>query len=495
MPTNDSDRDFMEIAIEEMRKSRSEHENKFDPMVGVILVGADGTIMEKAHRGSLRVGEHAEYTLIERRLADQNLEGSTLYVTLEPCTVRQPPKRPCVDRIISARIKRVVIGIADPNPDIQGQGITRLLKNDIEVDFFDLDLVKPIREENKDFIEQFDQATRESEEEVEIYEGPSEKEREPVTTATFDDLSPELIRKYIIARKRPYKFPSSELNMFLQRNGLLSAGTQEGSFVPTTAGVLLFGKYPEDFFVQSKVKLEAHIGDRVVTSDATGSLLSLPEKIEEFFHKNMRTFTEVKGMKRIEVPEYPIEALREALINALVHRDYREGARVIIQMFREKIVIKSPGLPLRPLSLEKIRTYNAPPYSRNPRIADTFGHMNLMEERGWGLSKMREHLLKHRLRPPTFNLESGYFVVTFHGYEPEPGDTRIETDLLAELKDRQRKMVDIILDRGRITSKEYATECEIHIRAAIRDLNKLMKLGLIEKKGKGQNTYYVPKTS
>lgn len=62
--------------------------------------------------------------------------------------------------------------------------------------------------------------------------------------------------------------------------------------------------------------------------------------------------------------------MREALVNAIVHRDYAEGARVFVQLLSDRLVIKSPGLPLRPLSLAKIRAYNAPPYSRNPRVAE-----------------------------------------------------------------------------------------------------------------------------
>jgi ATP-dependent DNA helicase RecG len=152
------------------------------------------------------------------------------------------------------------------------------------------------------------------------------------------------------------------------------------------SGILLFGKNPEDFVVQSKIKAEADIGNRVATSDIIGPLLSQPEKVREFLEKNMRRYTEIREFERVEVPEYPWEAIREAVVNAIVHRDYKEGARILIKISREHLVIKSPGLPLKPLSLDRIRSYNAPPYSRNPRIADTFNHMNLMEERGWGYS-------------------------------------------------------------------------------------------------------------
>jgi ATP-dependent DNA helicase RecG len=82
----------MEMAVDEMLKSRSEHTHKYDPLVGAVLVGPDANLMGATHRGDLRIGDHAEFTLIERYLRDRSLEGATLYVTLEPCTRRNPPK-------------------------------------------------------------------------------------------------------------------------------------------------------------------------------------------------------------------------------------------------------------------------------------------------------------------------------------------------------------------------------------------------------------------
>jgi len=126
----------MEIAVEEMLKSRSEHASKVDPLVGAVLVGADGKELGRACRGKLRDGDHAEFTLIERYLRDKNLDGASLYVTLEPCTRRRPPKKPCAEHVVASRIGRVFIGMTDPNPDICGRGIQYLLNHDVEVQFF-----------------------------------------------------------------------------------------------------------------------------------------------------------------------------------------------------------------------------------------------------------------------------------------------------------------------------------------------------------------------
>jgi pyrimidine deaminase RibD-like protein len=144
-----TDIDFMKMAINEAKQCQGE-DNRSHPKVGAIVV-KDGEVTT-AFRGELGAGDHAEFTALEKKMGKQIIAGATVYTTLEPCTTRNHPKLPCVERLIERKVKRVVIGMLDPNPNICGRGLWRLREASIETDLFPHVLMAEIEELNRDFI-------------------------------------------------------------------------------------------------------------------------------------------------------------------------------------------------------------------------------------------------------------------------------------------------------------------------------------------------------
>jgi len=142
--------------LQAMKTARSggPEDRRAHPKVGA-LVARGGSVVGLAHRGELAPGEHAEFTLLQRKLSAEDLRGTTLFTTLEPCTSRRHPKRPCVEWIIERDIGAVFVGMLDPDPRVYEQGVRRLRDAGISVDFFPKDLRDLVRADSEAFIGQF----------------------------------------------------------------------------------------------------------------------------------------------------------------------------------------------------------------------------------------------------------------------------------------------------------------------------------------------------
>lgn len=157
--TKTTDPEILEKAIIVSKKCRSEDE-RIHPKVGVVIIKDDQIICD-AYRGEIRDGEHAEYTALERKCVNKSVRGATLITTLEPCTAREHPKRsgksrrkqPCVKHIIDRGIKKVVIGMLDPNKKIRGEAYFLLKEKGKDVEFFPPDLQSMVWNLNKSYID------------------------------------------------------------------------------------------------------------------------------------------------------------------------------------------------------------------------------------------------------------------------------------------------------------------------------------------------------
>jgi len=145
----------MRMAIDEARKSKNVPE-KAPIFVGAIVT-KNGEFLDNAHRGERALGDHAEYTVLEKKLLNTDLDGATVYATLEPCIVGSHPgekyRWPCAHWIVERGIKKVWVGDLDPNPNICGRGIAHLEEHGVVIEYFPSELRNEIRELNKEFIE------------------------------------------------------------------------------------------------------------------------------------------------------------------------------------------------------------------------------------------------------------------------------------------------------------------------------------------------------
>ncbi len=467
----------MQLAIEEMNKSVNESrpDGKIPPKVGAVLLFPNGDV-KRAHRGELREGDHAEYTLIERKLPHERLNDCILFTTLEPCVQRNKPKIACCKRTTNARIKTVYVGIIDPDPTVSSKGIAHLEQSGVSVIMFDRDLQKQIEKENEGFLKQAIERRRGVQEEVVL---PSMEK--PNSQISFDDFSVEALQKFIVESKLAFKIEQPEFKKYLTDFGVLAVDKKTGELRPTGFGILLFGFNPRVIFKQAVLKCSVDYGDKnIETKDFSQPLVLVPDLVEEWIRKVLPVIKNTSSFKRKDIPVFPIEVLREAVINALVHRDYSiEGAKSYFQITSDKIEIKSPGAPVRSISIEQLNTFKAPSISRNPIIAYAFNLMGYVEETGFGMDALRSLQQQYDLPLPEYTYEEPYLTLTF-ARTLEAVKRVSQHEGVAELSDDELKGYEWIKSQDEISARDYAQHFEYTQRTANRHLSTMLKLGLIK---------------
>lgn len=238
-----------------------------------------------------------------------------------------------------------------------------------------------------------------------------------------------------------------------------------------------------------------------------GPLFEMVEEAWGFYRKRAGKVSRIEGLiRRDNEPEFPEKVMREALLNAVVHRRYDDAARgthVILELFRDRTMIGSPGAPVSPNSAEGLNRGEAKSIRRNEGLAKAAAEMGMMERRGKGIEMMRNNLDCCGLRPPTFEYGEPYLFLTLWGMEKSLPSWLVPETLRAQLPSRHLWLLDLIRERARIASKEYTKEYRVAFprrekepesitrETANQDFRHLIELGLIERRGTGRATYYV----
>lgn len=478
-------RRFMERAIEEMKKSVHEprDDGKVAPLVGAVLVRPDGTV-DTAYRGELRHGDHAEYTLLERKNRNVKLDGSFLFVTLEPCaeSARKHPKLCCAERIVLARIKKVWIGIEDPDPKVDGMGRRYLEDNDVDVGIFDRDLQDEIKDINKEFIA--GALERAEDQDVQQRIDPLKRPDH----VTLEHLLPEAVEQYRDRIEPHEPIDSPTFLSRLVRQGLLEK--VDDGFKPTGYGALLFGENPRDVMHQVGLLATIHREDGSEdVKDFDGPQVLVPDQALAWLHDKVATPISRTNARRTLAHEQLFTLIREGIVNALVHRDYDiRQAKCQLLVTSDYVEIWSPGKPMEPITIEQMQSFNAPMLSRNPILHYVFARMEMAEERGLGLKSMRADADHLQLPLPTYYWHDPYLVLRIL-WSREAAST-VLGPILDSLNTAQKNGWEWLSRQDGTTSGAYAKALGVTDRTALNHLKEFVKLGLLRRTGTGPKTIY-----
>lgn len=248
-------------------------------------------------------------------------------------------------------------------------------------------------------------------------EATSRFESQLTTRVRWTDLDHDVARQMIATAegRDPPTLSAPDLLAAASLRGLVWLDPQNGEHYATAAGVVLLAKDPSTVFPQCRILADAYRstepdGDPRDHEDIRAPMPVVIDRAIAFIDRNTRHPMKIVGLNRIRLDEYPVEALRESLVNAVAHRQYEDaGRKIMLEVFFDRVVISSPGLPPAPITLASLRTGKYRPCSRNPVIAQCLSYFHRIEERGSGFRRMREQMLNHGLDQPFIGTDTGYF--------------------------------------------------------------------------------------
>jgi ATP-dependent DNA helicase RecG len=264
---------------------------------------------------------------------------------------------------------------------------------------------------------------------------------------------------------------------------------------PTVAGILLFGKDMQRFFMNAYVAVARYkkgIGaERLDYKEFTGNIFQQIDQCDKYIKEHISIMSRQNPMEveREDIPEYGLFSIRELITNAVSHRDYSEQrSKVIIKMFNDKLEFYNPGGLAKDINSKNIMRKQ---FSRNPLITKTLSKVKYIEELGEGWDKIIEEHKRHPLHPklPKIEADESSVLITLFS-------TRAKFEGKKEkffLNERQEYILETIRLKGFMRSRDIQKKFSITRDTANRDLKGLIDLKLIKKRGVGKSITYTEK--
>jgi len=307
----------------------------------------------------------------------------------------------------------------------------------------------------------------------------------PSPQANIEDIDIQRVKKYVLQAKKigRRQFKEDEnTHVILHKLNLIKDNK------PTWAAFIAFGKSPP---IQAKVKCGRIRGTSTIVDDYVVEvpLLDQVDEVMNYMRRVLQLSYTINGeAQRKETWEYPLDAVREIVTNAICHRDYSSPAETQIKIFDDQLVVYNPGaLPLG-MTVEKLTDPRHNSIPRNRLLSMLFYDVGLIERYGSGIQRILDDCQNNGFPPPQFNeLDHGFQVIL---YKDAFTDEFLQKKGINE---RQRKAIAYVKEKGKITNKEYRKLTGLSDEGARMDLNKLIKFGIFQLRGEGRTTHYILK--
>lgn len=320
----------------------------------------------------------------------------------------------------------------------------------------------------------------------------------PCRDATLDDLDPTHIDAY--REELGHRQPGAALLRQSVEELLVQVGCAvkvQGGFQPTLTGMLFFGRDPQHFYPSFTITFLHFAGTSAAevapneplyldNREFRGALPAMIDAARATVFEKLSKQARMNGFVRQDMADYPELAYREAIVNAIGHRDYGlEGRFVQIRLFTDRLEVQSPGGLGGHLTVDNM-VYEQ--FTRNPHIMHLLEQHGYVEQRGLGVDRMIHAMSSANLPAPTFEDRGTSFWVTL-----KAGTAALPLADLARmgLNDRQARAMQFLHAHGRITNRQYQTEFGVSERTALYDLQGLVDAGLVLPLSSGRGRHYI----
>ncbi|MEI8004397.1 MAG: ATP-binding protein, partial [Methanothrix sp.] len=309
--------------------------------------------------------------------------------------------------------------------------------------------------------------------------------------ATLQDLDSAKLEDYLKRRKeaRPnaayWNLPFEQILKQLQ-----IVAEVDGVLHPTLAGLLMFGIYPQIFELQLFIAYlqfygtttteEAPSGERFLDNRKfEGTVKEIIDNVTNYVMASMRKGSLIRGVTRQDIPEYPEVALREAIVNALAHRDYSHfvrGSHIQVRMFADRLEVENPGGLYGRVTVDKLQEGQS---TRNRLLMHLMEDVHVVENRGSGIDAMLDTMQKRGLPAPVFVDRRTAFLVKFCQVMP------------AELSEEEQRVIGYVKVHGSIKRAEAQKLLDVSDRRARYVLEKMVKAKLLRQEGRQKAARYL----